>query len=248
MKKLLFLLTLLAPVPVWAQISIPNTFNPGDTIYSSQVNANFTALGSDSLNRTGGTITGNITVSNGITIDGIDLSAYLDQSVKVAATPTFAGLTISGTGASSLDIGGGLNAGTGNVAIISATGKIPAYSSTYFTSTKLTNYSETKAAPSISSNTLTLDLSTASHFVVALNANITTLTISNAPTSGDAGSFVLVFTADGSARTVTWPASVKWPAGVAPTLTSTNNKKDFFTFVTYDAGTTWYGFVGGQNF
>lgn len=38
------------------------------------------------------------------------------------------------TGASSLDIGGGLNAGTGNVAIIDATGKITGISSTYFAS------------------------------------------------------------------------------------------------------------------
>lgn len=43
-------------------------------------------------------------------------------------------ITIAGTGASVLDIGGGMNAGTGNVGIIDATGKIPALSSTYLTS------------------------------------------------------------------------------------------------------------------
>jgi hypothetical protein len=47
---------------------------------------------------------------------------------------------------------------------------------------------------------------------------------------------------------VTWGASVKWAGGTAPTLTSTNTKVDIFTFVTWDAGTTWYGFVSGQNF
>ena len=42
--------------------------------------------------------------------------------------------TFSNTSAGSLDIGGGLNAGTGNVGIIDASGKIPALSSTYLTS------------------------------------------------------------------------------------------------------------------
>ena len=82
---------------------------------------------------------------------------------------------------------------------------------------------------------------------MALNANITTLTISNPPASGTGIGFTLVFTADGTARTVTWPASVKWDSGTAPTLTSTNGKKDVFTFVTLDAGTTYLAFVSGQN-
>lgn len=62
------------------------------------------------------------------------LADWFDQSVKVAATPTLAGLTISGTGASALDVAGGINAGSGNVGIVDTTGKIPAISSTYFAS------------------------------------------------------------------------------------------------------------------
>jgi hypothetical protein len=31
-------------------------------------------------------------------------------------------------------------------------------------------------------------------------------------------------------------------------LTSTNTKVDIFTFVTWDAGSNWYGFTSGQNF
>ena len=46
-------------------------------------------------------------------------------------------VTITGTAANSLDIGGGLNAGTGNVGVINAAGKIPAISSTYFASLAL---------------------------------------------------------------------------------------------------------------
>lgn len=110
------------------------------------------------------------------------------------------------------------------------------------------DYGETRTTPSISSGTLTLNLENGNVFGVSLNANITTLTISNPSASGTACSFTLALTADGTARTVTWPASVKWAGASAPTLTSTNGKVDIFAFVTWDAGTTWYAFVAGQNF
>lgn len=112
---------------------------------------------------------------------------------------------------------------------------------------KLQDYGETRTAPTISSGSLTLNLENGNVFEVALNANITTFTISNPPASGTAGSLTLKLTADGTARTITWGASVKWPGGTAPTLTSTNNKVDVLVFVTMDAGTTYYGFVAGQN-
>lgn len=110
------------------------------------------------------------------------------------------------------------------------------------------DYGETRTTPSISSGTLTLNLENGNVFGVSLNANITTLTIQNPSASGTACSFTLAFTADGTARTVTWGSAVKWAGGAAPALTSTNNKVDIFTFVTWDAGTTWYAFVAGQSF
>lgn len=108
----------------------------------------------------------------------------------------------------------------------------------------------TKTAPSISAGVLTLDCALANTFAVSLNAAITSFTVSNIPTTGSYYEFNLEFTADGTARSVTWTFSsvaVKWPGGTAPTLTSTNGKKDTFVFYTYDAGTTWLGFVAGQN-
>ena len=116
-------------------------------------------------------------------------------------------------------------------------------------STRLTDYSEKKSAPTISSSALTLDLTNSQVFTVALNSNISTLTISNPdPRTNTAQGFTLILTADGTARTITWPGSVKWPSGTGPTLTSTNNKVDILSFLSPDNGTTWYGFVGGQNF
>lgn len=110
-----------------------------------------------------------------------------------------------------------------------------------------TGLRETRTAPTISSGTLTLDCSAGNVFNVALNANITTLSFTNVPSSGTAFALTLLLTADGTARTVTWGASVKWPGGTAPTLTSTNGKVDTFVLFTHDGGTNWLAFTGGQN-
>jgi hypothetical protein len=111
-------------------------------------------------------------------------------------------------------------------------------------------YTETVAAISISSNTLTVNLNTCNLFTCPLNASITGVIISNTPaTSGHAIGFSLIFTADGTARSVTWPSGVKWAGGgTAPTLTSTNAKRDVLSFLSTDNGTSWLGFVGGQNY
>ena len=116
------------------------------------------------------------------------------------------------------------------------------------TSATITSLIETKTAPTISSGTLTLNCALGNVFAVSLNAAITTLTISNIPTTGNAFGITLAFTMDGTARAVTWGASIKWASGTAPTLTSTNAKVDIFVLTTWDAGTTWYSMVGGQNF
>ena len=107
---------------------------------------------------------------------------------------------------------------------------------------------ETKATPTISAGALTLDLSTATLFYVSLNANVTTLTFSNPPTSPKVYSFTLQFVADGTLRAVAWPSSVKWGSAGQPSLTSTSGKIDTFTFLTHDGGVNYFGFISGQSF
>lgn len=84
----------------------------------------------------------------------------------------------------------------------------------------------------------TIDLTLGNYITATIAAN-TTFTFSN-PTGGtDACGFVLKLTNAG-AFTITWPVSVKWPAGLAPVLTSASGV-DVLSFVTDDAGTTWRG-------
>lgn len=232
---------LLLALPASAQVSVPNTFVTGTRILASEVNANFSALANDSLNRTGGTITGNITVNGGVTIDGVDIG-----TLSTVGTPTFSKLTLSSTAADALDVAGGINVGTGNVALITTSGKLAGFSSTYVNDRKFVDLYETVTTASISASAVTYDLSMGTHFQTTLNSNAT-VTISNAVATGTAHSFVITFTNDGTVRTITWPASVKWSAATAPTMTGTNGAKDVLTFTTYDGGTTWMGFVAGQD-
>lgn len=90
-----------------------------------------------------------------------------------------------------------------------------------------------------------LDFGGGNVFVVTLTANCT-FTFTGAPASGEA-SILLVLVQDATGnRTVTWPGSVVWASGTAPTLSTTANDVDFIVLESWDAGTTWYGFpVGG---
>lgn len=107
----------------------------------------------------------------------------------------------------------------------------------------LVDYAIKHNSISSSAGTLTIDLTTGNSFVTTLTENITTVTISNPPITGKYGQFVIKIIQDGAggAFTVTFPASVIWPGGAAPTVTVTNNAIDEFTLRTIDAGTEWRG-------
>jgi len=99
------------------------------------------------------------------------------------------------------------------------------------------DYAETKVA--MAANDVDLSLGNVQTKTIS---GAQTLTFSNSPASGSAGSFTLLLTNGGSA-TVTWPTSVDWPVGKAPTLTAAG--LDILVFTTIDGGTTWYGIASG---
>ena len=111
---------------------------------------------------------------------------------------------------------------------------------------KAKSYNETYAAVTSSSNATTINCENGNAFSHTLTEN-TTFTFSGEPASGTAYSFSLEIIQDSSASgyTVTWPTSVDWPSGTAPTLTATTSAKDVFVFTTRDGGTNWYGFTAG---
>lgn len=90
--------------------------------------------------------------------------------------------------------------------------------------------------------TTTVDLSLARVFT-GTNSQVSTIAFSNVPSSFPNGAVVPVVRCDliitnGGAFAITWPASVVWLSGVAPTLKTSG--VDIITLVTRDGGTTWY--------
>jgi len=113
---------------------------------------------------------------------------------------------------------------------------------------KIERYREDITASTISSTSHTIDLTTANIFELTMNSSITSLTISGAPSSGQAYSFTVIVKQDGTgSRTISWPASVKFPNASTPTLTTTPNKVDILNFITTDGGTTYYGALSLAN-
>jgi len=110
------------------------------------------------------------------------------------------------------------------------------------------DYAETCAENAASGAAATIDLNDGNVHHVQLTDNCT-FTFSNPVATGDSSSFTLILEQDGTgSRTATWPASVKWAAATAPTLTTTADKFDVLAFTTVDGGTRWFGFVAGQDF
>ena len=98
-----------------------------------------------------------------------------------------------------------------------------------------------------SGTTVAVNLNLGSVFTLTLGHNIGTFNITNPAGTGDASSFILKLTQDGTAgRTITWPSSVKWAAATAPTLSTAATNIDVLVFFTTDGGTTYYGFTAGQ--
>ena len=83
--------------------------------------------------------------------------------------------------------------------------------------------------------TNTVNCSLGNFFRASVSSN-TTFSFTNAPASR-AYSFILEV--NHTSGTITWPTSVRWPNGTAPTLTT--GRTHMFVFITDDGGTIWRG-------
>ena len=91
----------------------------------------------------------------------------------------------------------------------------------------------------------TIDATTGNVFNHSPSADVA-YTFSNPPTTGSAYDFTLKV-APTATVAITWPSSVKWAGGTAPSAPAVG-KKDVYNFFTLDGGTTYYGFQGGDDF
>jgi len=94
--------------------------------------------------------------------------------------------------------------------------------------------------------TETIDVSTARTWDLTLTADCT-FTLTGAVT-GEAWWVTLLIRQDGTGGwDVTWPGSVTWPTGGAPTIDPAINALTVVTLGTVDGGTVWLGFPTGSG-
>jgi hypothetical protein len=106
---------------------------------------------------------------------------------------------------------------------------------------------EQTASSTATTGSTTINLANGNVQQLTLNIS-TTLTLTGA-TASTACSLSLYIVQDGTGgRTVTWPAAVKWPSAIPPTLSSGGSKVDLVILETLDGGTTWYGTFAGADF
>jgi hypothetical protein len=98
------------------------------------------------------------------------------------------------------------------------------------------------------SGTLALDRANGEYQVYSLTGNVTAVTFTGWPASGEYGKLVLEITNTGSFTIAGWPAAVKWPGGTVPTITSGSGKDLVVILTTRDAGTTVRGNNAGQDY
>ena len=100
-----------------------------------------------------------------------------------------------------------------------------------------------------SSGNVTLDLAQGNFFEFTLTENVTGWTFSNLASSGTASSWIIKITQHASsAKTVAYPAAVKWSGGYDHVMSTGTGSIDIVSMFTIDGGTTIYATQVGKAF
>jgi hypothetical protein len=204
-----------------------------------------------------GTVTSSGNITLGGTLANVDLTSQVTGTLPAANGGT--GITSLGTNVatflgtpSSANLASALTDETGTGVAVFGTNPTltgvtlageAACADNLVTRATLKDYAIEGSAIGNTGATRTFDLSVANFFSATLD-QACTFTFSNPPASGDFGAFVLELT-NGGAFVITYPASVDFVGGVAPTLTAAG--VDQLVFTTRDGGTTYFAFVAGLD-
>lgn len=165
----------------------------------------------------------NLYRSNSILLngEGIDISRYVDGYYSVGSN-----------GSSNSQMSSGIYSGD-----LSIIGTLSAYN-IHTTGSLLTVYSD--------GTTITVKWSNSNLHSFILGGNRTIAWLNNIV---DGQEILVEISQDGTgSRTVTWPSTVKWPSGVAPTLSTGANKTDIFAFIRNNGTNVEFGRTVGLNY
>jgi hypothetical protein len=164
-------------------------------------------------------------------------STTANQILYSSAANTIAGLATAGNGVLITSSGGApsISSALPTAVQTNITELGTVTTGTY--SAVMQDYTE-KSTTSSQSSSFALSLALGNVFSITMTGNVT-FTITNVPASGCV-SMTLFLIQDGTgSRIPTFPASVIWPGGTAPTFTTTANHVDLVVLMTTNAGTTW---------
>jgi hypothetical protein len=202
------------------------------TLGGSLTNSGTTITLSGALTHSGGTNVPTITGSDYLPLSILDSSSNLSEIVYLTAYT--AGATTGTITRGQEGTSGVTHAAADRVTHALTATDIAAAAYTETITTVTGGSSQTLSAPT-----------SATIQRVNLNSANCTFTF---PTATAGYSFTVETIQDASGfRAVTWPASVRWADAAAPTLSTGSNKRDLFSFLCTD-GSTWLGFVAGQNY
>ena len=202
-----------------------------------------------------GTVTSSGNITLGGTLANVDLTSQVTGTLPAANGGT--GITSLGTNVatflgtpSSANLASALTDETGTGVAVFGTNPTltgvtlageAACADNLVTRSILKDYAVEGSAIGATGATATIDMEVANFFSATLD-QACTFTFSNPAASGDFCGFVLELT-NGGAFVITYPASVDFVGGVAPTLTASG--VDQLVFTTRDGGTTYFAFVAG---
>ena len=79
---------------------------------------------------------------------------------------------------------------------------------------------------------------------LGLNANVTSINVTNWPAVGALGTLTLNISNGGSYTITGWPGATVWTYGVAPSMTG---GRDTIVLTSFDGGSTFRGYIAGQH-
>jgi hypothetical protein len=208
--------------------------NPIDDIFAAQAN-NLSDLANASTSRTNlGVAIGSNVQAHSSVLDATTASFLTADETKLDAIEALA------------DVTDATNVATAGAAMISGVD----FLDNEVSKPKLKDYAETVNAVGEVTASTAFDFEDGNVQTVTVAAfslgGTVTWSLTNPPATGIAGTMTVIFTDGNRHSNIAWDSSIKWPGDVAPTLTTSG--VDIISFLTIDAGTTYYGFVGGINF